>query len=77
MIGASITPVGIPPSLRARTAPSRARGEGVPGTASRHTVSSSIPTVSAAPTGTRPAAAWRPARSRVIIVPFVRIEKGV
>ena len=77
MIGASITPVGMPASLRRRTTSSRALGEGAPGSACRQTVRSSVLIDRAAATGTRSAAALSSGMSRVISVPLVRMEKGV
>ncbi len=76
-IGAINTPVGMPASTNVRSASIRARGLGVPGSVVRQTSSSSVPIENAADTGACSAARSSRSRSRVINVPFVRIENGL
>ena len=70
------TPHGTPASLRARTASTRLRGCGVPGSVRRHASSSSVPIENAVLTSVTSAASLNRSISRKISVPFVRIENG-
>ena len=76
-IGAINTLVGMPASVRVRIASMRAFGCGVPGSVRRQTSSSSVPIENAALTDVTSAAAVSRSRSRVMSVPFVRIENGL
>jgi len=76
-IGAMSTVGAKPASANRRTASSRRRGLGVPGSTERHSSSSTKPTEKLTLTGVTAAASVSRSRSRVISVPLVRIENGL
>jgi len=75
--GATITPHSRPAFRIARTSPSRARGDGVPGSSDACSAGSPIAIETPSPTPAYEATADSSGRSRCSNVPFVKIDSGV